>query len=285
MSGPGYAPTSSPSTSGPGYAPTSSSGYAPASSPPASGSGYAPASSPPAGYGPPGYPGTSTAPTAGTAGYGPAGAPVQHQPHQYPHQQHPQAAGGQQQYDSAGQAVYPAGQSGAYPPQAWGQPGAGQPPSAGGMAFPVAQSGSGRNRAAIVVAIVAVVVAVVAVIGLGVLIVNDRRAASPTAPAESAAADPGPPPTGLELRDDAATIRLTWTDPSDGLVPFMVAGGRAGQALGVLATVGQGQTSYTVNGLNSRVDYCFTVLAVYGTNEFATSSQVCTTRESGAGQN
>ncbi|QOC95294.1 fibronectin type III domain-containing protein [Micromonospora craniellae] len=135
-----------------------------------------------------------------------------------------------------------------------------------------------------VVAIVAVVVAVAALIGLGVLIM-DRRAAPPVTPAESSAADPGPPPTGLELRDDSATIRLTWTDPSDGLVPFMVAGGRAGQALGVLATVGQGQTSYTVNGLNSRVDYCFTVLAVYGTNEFATSSQVCTSRESGAGQN
>jgi hypothetical protein len=46
-----------------------------------------------------------------------------------------------------------------------------------------------------------------------------------------------------------------------------------------MATVDPGQTSYTVNGLNSRVDYCFTVLAVYSTNSFATSGQVCTERE------
>lgn len=59
----------------------------------------------------------------------------------------------------------------------------------------------------------------------------------------------------------------------------MVAGGRAGLALGVMATVEPGRTSHTVNGLSSRVDYCFTVLAVYSTDSFATSSQVCTNRE------
>jgi hypothetical protein len=88
----------------------------------------------------------------------------------------------------------------------------------------------------------------------------------------------GPPPGNLAMRDDTTTITLTWTDPSDGLVPFMVAGGRTGQTLGMMATVDPGQTSYTVNGLSTRVNYCFAVLAVYDTDRFATSDQVCTTR-------
>jgi hypothetical protein len=89
----------------------------------------------------------------------------------------------------------------------------------------------------------------------------------------------GPPPADLRLRDDTTTITITWTDPTGGGVPFMVAGGRAGQKLGVMATVDPGQTSYTVNGLNGKLDYCFTVLAVYSTDTFATSGQVCTDRE------
>ncbi|RQX19721.1 hypothetical protein DDE19_03125, partial [Micromonospora ureilytica] len=89
----------------------------------------------------------------------------------------------------------------------------------------------------------------------------------------------GPAPGDLKLRDDSNTITLTWTDPTGGAVPFMVAAGRAGQALRVMATVDPGRTSYTVNGLNSRVDHCFTVLAVYSTDSFATSGQVCTARE------
>ncbi|GAA4580842.1 hypothetical protein GCM10023176_60930 [Micromonospora coerulea] len=89
----------------------------------------------------------------------------------------------------------------------------------------------------------------------------------------------GAPPGELRLRDDTTTITITWTDPTGGGVPFMVAGGRAGQKLGVMATVDPGQTSYTVNGLNGRLDYRFTVLAVYSTDTFATSGQVCTDRE------
>ncbi|PZG15956.1 fibronectin type III [Micromonospora craterilacus] len=145
--------------------------------------------------------------------------------------------------------------------------------------MPAVEPARGRSRAAIVVAVVAVVVALAAVVGVGVLIL-DRRAAPPaTTPGSPTPVESDPPPGELKLRDDSATITLTWTDPSDGLVPFMVAGGRTGQPLGVLATVDPGQTKYTVNGLNSRVDYCFAVLAVYGTDRFATSSQVCTSRE------
>jgi hypothetical protein len=86
------------------------------------------------------------------------------------------------------------------------------------------------------------------------------------------------PPTGLVLRDNGTAITLTWTDPSDGAVPFIIAGGRAGQNLGAMATVDPGETSHTIYGLNPKLDYCFTVLAVYSTDRYATSEQVCTNR-------
>ncbi|WP_233579237.1 fibronectin type III domain-containing protein [Micromonospora sp. BL4] len=139
-----------------------------------------------------------------------------------------------------------------------------------------------RGRGTLIGAVVAAGVAVVAVAGLGAVVLNRDDAPPPTtgtAPTTAAPTAAGPPPGDLKLRDDSVTITLTWTDPSEGAVPFMVAGGRAGQALGVMATVDPGRTSYTVNGLNSRVDYCFTVLAVYSTDSFATSGQVCTERE------
>ncbi len=78
----------------------------------------------------------------------------------------------------------------------------------------------------------------------------------------------------------AASGQRSWADPSAGTVPFIVAGGRSGQTLGALASVDAGRTSYTVNGLSPEVDYCFTVLAVYGTDRYATSGQVCTHRAS-----
>ena len=61
-------------------------------------------------------------------------------------------------------------------------------------------------------------------------------------------------------------------------MPFIVAGGRAGQSLSAMATVNAGETSYTINGLSPRLDYCFTVLAVYSVDQYATSGQVCTAR-------
>ncbi|WP_433351103.1 fibronectin type III domain-containing protein [Micromonospora sp. CA-111912] len=139
---------------------------------------------------------------------------------------------------------------------------------------------TGRRRTVVLVAVVALV-ALAIVVGVAVLMFGRDEAPPPGATPASASAGPkvsGPPPGDLKLRDDSSTISLTWTDPSSGAVPFMVAGGRTGQKLGVLATVDPGQTSYTVNGLNSRVDYCFTVLAVYSTDTFATSGQVCTAR-------
>ena len=100
-----------------------------------------------------------------------------------------------------------------------------------------------------------------------------------TRPAPSATtAAPLLPPGDLRLRDDGTAITLTWTDPSGGTVPFLVAGGRADKVPSPLQSVPSGQTSYTLNGLNPAVDYCFLVAAVYSADHPVPSNLVCTQR-------
>jgi hypothetical protein len=88
----------------------------------------------------------------------------------------------------------------------------------------------------------------------------------------------GSPPTDVRLRDEGARIRVTWADPADGSVSFMVAMARPGEQLRPVGTLGPGQTSYEMSGLNANLDYCFAVIAVYRNNKFATSEQACTER-------
>ncbi|MEU8216658.1 hypothetical protein AB0C47_12900 [Micromonospora taraxaci] len=252
----------------------------------------APSSGPPSGYGGPSQPVTAQGPVVAQPGptaapLRPAATPVEPTPAAWspgsggvaplPAPQHHQAtpaeqAGYPSQEHYPGQALYPGQQyqqaQDAYRP-----------------AYADEDGSAGRNRATLIGAVVAAGVAVVAVAGLGAVVLTrddpPPSGAAPTAVAPTGVAPTaaGPPPGDLKLRDNSTTITLTWTDPSGGAVPFMVAAGRAGQALGVMATVDPGKTSYTVNGLNSRVDHCFTVLAVYSTDSFATSGQVCTARE------
>jgi hypothetical protein len=85
-------------------------------------------------------------------------------------------------------------------------------------------------------------------------------------------------PANVHLRDGGVSVTLTWTDPASGRIPFVVAGGRAGEQSRAFQTLPAGSTAYTVNGLNPGLDYCFTVVAVYTTNEVATSALVCTQR-------
>ncbi|MGN9913559.1 tetratricopeptide repeat protein [Phytohabitans sp. LJ34] len=88
----------------------------------------------------------------------------------------------------------------------------------------------------------------------------------------------GEPPTDLKVRVDGNAITVTWKDPTEGTVPFIVAGAQAGRQHKAMATINPGETSATINGLNPRLGYCFTVLAVYSTDEYAASGQVCTER-------
>jgi hypothetical protein len=138
-----------------------------------------------------------------------------------------------------------------------------------------------RGRGATIAAAVAAAVAVLAAAVVVVVALADRPASAPgptpTGPSTGPAVG-GEPPTDLALRDDGAAITITWTDPTGGGVPFIVAGARRGQQLGAMASIDPGGTSHTVNGLSPLVDYCFTVLAVYSTETYATSGQVCTNR-------
>jgi hypothetical protein len=84
-------------------------------------------------------------------------------------------------------------------------------------------------------------------------------------------------PRNLTIRDNATSVTLTWTDPTTGTVPFIVAGGQQG-AMGQLQSLTAGTTTYTINGLNPHLDYCFTVAAVYDTQTVALSQLACTRR-------
>jgi hypothetical protein len=73
---------------------------------------------------------------------------------------------------------------------------------------------------------------------------------------------------------------VSWQDPSGGTVPFIVTGARAGEQSRPFANLPPGRTTYTVNGLNPRLQYCFAVVAVYATDSVAVSELVCTRRAS-----
>jgi len=135
-----------------------------------------------------------------------------------------------------------------------------------------------------VVALAAVVAATV--VGLVVMLsphVPEAGSGSgASAGTSSSSTAPGAAPTDVQLRDDGSTVTLTWTDQSGGKVPFFVEVGKPGAQLQLYSTLSPGETRYRVVGLNPRLDYCFSVVAVYGTNVVAPSDLVCTSRPGNA---
>src|SRR5262249_6607796 len=87
-----------------------------------------------------------------------------------------------------------------------------------------------------------------------------------------------PAPNTVVLKDNGGSVTITWVDPSDGKVPFIVAGGRAGTASTPVETVPPGRTTSTIYGLNVRYNYCYTVAAVWSSDMIAASKQACTKR-------
>ncbi|MEO3743112.1 tetratricopeptide repeat protein [Plantactinospora sp. B5E13] len=145
-------------------------------------------------------------------------------------------------------------------------------------------SGRGSTVAAAVAAAAAVIAAIVVVVA----VVADKDAPPPPTTQD----DPGgvvisgEPPTEVKLLDEGTAITITWADPSGGTVPFLVTGAQRNKEAQAMGRVSAGDpTSFTVNALNPRLEYCFTVLAVYSTSEFAPSDLVCTTRGTGASPN
>jgi hypothetical protein len=107
---------------------------------------------------------------------------------------------------------------------------------------------------------------------------SSSQAAQTTRNTPSASAGSGAP-TGLTLQDNGTSIKVTWKDPAGGQVPFVVAGGK-GTDLAVLNTTHD--TTYTLNGVNTAFDYCFTVAAVYSAQRVVPSQLACTHRASSA---
>ncbi|MCW2639433.1 MAG: Fibronectin, type domain protein [Dactylosporangium sp.] len=128
-----------------------------------------------------------------------------------------------------------------------------------------------------------VLIAAMALVGGGVaafLVFHapDRGPGPDTRPSSTADAGSLQPPGDLTLRDGGSSITLTWTDPTKGTVPFVVAGGRADNAPNPLGSVESGKTTYTLNGISSTADYCFLVAAVYSPQHTVPSALTCTRR-------
>lgn len=124
---------------------------------------------------------------------------------------------------------------------------------------------------AAVAAILAVVVAVAALI---FALTADQSNTKDNVPTLA-----GAPPSDVRLMDLGASIKLTWLDPAQGKVTFLVTGGHPGDhLLKPMGQTGPGETSYELQGLSTDLDYCFAVVAVYGSSAFASSPQVCTSR-------
>jgi hypothetical protein len=86
------------------------------------------------------------------------------------------------------------------------------------------------------------------------------------------------PPERVRLAADGGAVTLTWTDPSDGTAPFIIAGTRTGEQQRAMGQVPAGTTRYRLNGLSADFDYCFVVIAVYSADKLVPSEQICTNR-------
>ncbi|MEV4639653.1 tetratricopeptide repeat protein [Actinoplanes sp. NPDC049548] len=145
-------------------------------------------------------------------------------------------------------------------------------------AAPLTGSGRGSSYSgkapAIFAAIAAVLGVIIAVVALVVVLAkrgdDGEKSDVPTLS--------GPAPTDVRLRDYGSSVQVFWSDPANGRTSFMITGGRPGEQLKPMGQVGPTTTSFDLNGLNADLDYCFAVVAVYSTSQFASSPQACTSR-------
>jgi hypothetical protein len=84
-------------------------------------------------------------------------------------------------------------------------------------------------------------------------------------------------PAQVAVAIGAGTARVTWSDPADGRVPFLIVGGAKGSSPTVRQEVPPGRTSVSISGLAGGSEYCFTVAAVYASDLVATSAAACAT--------
>jgi hypothetical protein len=105
-------------------------------------------------------------------------------------------------------------------------------------------------------------------------------ATAPDTPTTTPSPSPGrpPAPADVKLVDNGGSVTLTWTDPSNGQVPFIVAGGRDGTPSAPVQSLEPGHTTTTIYGLRTDVNYCYMVAAVWSSATISASPRTCTHR-------
>ncbi|MEU4625120.1 hypothetical protein AB0G04_34745 [Actinoplanes sp. NPDC023801] len=138
---------------------------------------------------------------------------------------------------------------------------------------PAAMSGHGpaggsRSRKSMVAAGAAVVAVTLAVTAIFVRTGGDAGSSVQAAPAR------------VTLHDAGSSVMVLWDSPANRSVSaFTITGGPAGRAAQPLGETTANVTAFEVRNLDPAVDYCFAVVASYGSDGAATSPQSCTTRE------
>jgi hypothetical protein len=151
-----------------------------------------------------------------------------------------------------------------------------------------------RMRTAVVVGLAVVVVTGTAAVAVGLagrgsgkppqaktLSIADRVGAILDPAAAGAPIVPGQPPPGdvqLLPRDNGSTISITWTDPSGGRAPFVVAAAPAGDHPMIEAALQPGTTQYLLKVGDSKKDYCVVVGVYYDPAKVTKSGAACTNR-------
>ncbi|BCY07346.1 tetratricopeptide repeat protein [Actinoplanes sp. L3-i22] len=143
---------------------------------------------------------------------------------------------------------------------------------------PYGESSNRKRGMALFAVIAATLAAVVAVAAMVFTLAQRTHKGEGDDPQPGSPTLAGAPPGDVKLSDLGSKIDVSWSDPTDATVSFMVTMAHPGEQLKPVSTVGPGKTSRRIEGLSPALDYCFAVVAVYGTNKFATSPQVCTDR-------
>jgi len=145
-----------------------------------------------------------------------------------------------------------------------------------------------RSRSTLLSVLIAFVV--VAIIGAGILLATarnhggaiagppDPETASPQATKFITATKEDAPRNVKIIDERGTTLTVTWTDPTNGTVSFVVNGlGPNNEKLDA-KFVDRGVTSVTFSGLSPSKNYCFLVAAVYSATHVAVADQTCTKR-------
>lgn len=139
-----------------------------------------------------------------------------------------------------------------------------------------------RGRGAVVLAAGAALVAVLAAVFVVMLILGRPSGSGGPAPLTESPVVESPaergPATDVTLSDHGGSVTLRWTDPAHEQAGFAVKMGATKETL-TLVTGNLGATpTFTITGLNSKYNYCFSVVTIYSGSELRDSEVVCTTR-------